>query len=116
LLIDYTTDFSFSPDGKWVVFLKDYPEPAMTYIMPVSEMYPHYLGSPIMISKNSFKAGQGAWTTNPTAFVGTNLDKIYRCDLENQDFPEKGKMSFHDYIVQEDLRKLTREKRQGLGK
>jgi len=84
--------------------------------MPVSEKYPHYLGSPILLSNNSFEPGQGAWTTNPTAFVGTVLDKIFRWDLENQDFPGKDKMSFHDYIVQEDLKKLTKEKRQGLGK
>lgn len=107
---------SFSPDGKWVVFKYDRPDPAQTYIMPVSEKYPHYLGTPILLSNDSFEAGRGAWTTNPTAFVGTSLDKIYRWDLENQDFPAKGKMSFHDYIVQEDLKKLTKEKKQGLGK
>lgn len=111
--LDYV---SFSPDGKWVVFKYDRPDPALTYIMPVSEKYPHYLGSPILLSNDSFEPGQGAWTTNPTAFVGTNLDKIHRWDLENQDFPGKDKMSFHDYVVQEDLKKLTREKRQGLGK
>lgn len=83
--------------------------------MPVSEKYPHYLGSPILLSKRSFAAGFGAWTTNPTGYVGTRLDEIYHWDLENQDFPGKGKMSFHDYVVQEDLKKLAREKRQGLG-
>lgn len=116
LLIDYTTQFSFSPDGKWVVYQKKHPEPKMTYIMPVSEKYPHYLGTPILFSNDSFEVGQGAWTTNPTVFVSTKLDKIFRWDLENQEFPEKGNMSFHDYIVQEDLKKLTREKKQGLGK
>lgn len=116
LLIDYTADYLFSPDGKWVLFQKDYPEPAKTYLMPVSEKYPHYLGTPILLSNDSFEAGRGAWTTNPTAFVGTSLDKIYRWDLENQDYPGKDKMSFHEYIVQEDLKKLTREKKQGLGK
>ena len=116
LLIDYTTDFTFSPDGKWVVFQKDYPEPAKTYLMPVSDKYPHYLGSPIHLSNVSFNIGKFAWSTNPTAIVGSLLDKLYRWDLENQDFPEKGKMSFHEYVVQEDLKKLTREKKQGLGK
>jgi len=111
------SNFSFSPDSKWVVFKHFFGSGIyQTYIMPVSEKYPHYLGTPILLSNDSFKAGQGAWTTNPTAFVGTKLDKIYRWDLENQEFPEKGKMSFHDYIVQEDLKKLTREKKQGLGK
>jgi len=116
LLTKLATHFSFSPDGSWVVFKRRFGMDYKTYIMPVSEKYPHYLGSPIMISNVSFEAGQGAWTTNPTAFVGTVLDKIYRWDLDNQDFPGKDKMSFHDYIVQEDLKKLTKEKRQGLGK
>ena len=115
-LIDCTTQFLFSPDGKWVVLQNNYPEPAKTYIMPISEKYPHYLGSPILISNKSFNIGKGAWSTNPTAFVGSYGDNILRWDLENQDFPEKGKMSFHDYIVQEDLKKLTKEKKQGLGK
>lgn len=107
---------SFSPDGKWVVFKYEDTDPAKTYIMPISEKYPHYLGSPILISNKSFNIGKAAWSTNPTAFVGSYGDNIFRWDLENQDFPEKGKMSFHDYIVQEDLKKLTREKKQGLGK
>jgi hypothetical protein len=116
LLLD-SKEFSHSPDGKWVVYKTSHiGKSSQTYIMPVSEKYPHYLGSPILLSNNSFEPGQGAWTTNPTAFVGTVLDKIFRWDLENQDFPGKDKMSFHDYIVQEDLKKLTKEKRQGLGK
>jgi hypothetical protein len=117
LFISDATNFRFSPDGKWVV-LSDYfgSDINQTYLMPVSEKYPYYLGSPILLSNEFFEAGDGAWTTKPTGFVGTSLDKIYHWDLENQDFPEKGKMSFHDYIVQEDLKKLTREKRQGLGK
>ena len=116
LLIDYTALHTFSPDGKWVVFQKDYPEPYKTYIMAVSDKLPHYLGFPILISDKHFDSGYGAWTTKPTGYVGSYLDKIFRWDLENQDFPEKGKISFHDYIVQRDLERLTREKRQGLGK
>ncbi|NVN91517.1 MAG: hypothetical protein HXX11_13080 [Desulfuromonadales bacterium] len=117
LFISGALNFSFSPDGKWVV-LTDYlsSNTNQTYIMPVSEKYPHYLGTPILLSNDSFNAGQSAWTTNPTAFVGTKLDKIFRWDLENQDYPGKDKMSFHDYIVQEDLKKLTKEKKQGLGR
>lgn len=116
LLLD-CKEFNYSPDGKWVIYSTyDMSSGSRTYIMPVSEKYPHYLGSPILISKKAFKAGFGAWTTNPTGYVGTCLDEIYHWDLENQEFPEKGKMSFHDYIVQEDLKKLAKEKRQGLGK
>lgn len=106
---------SFSPDGRWVVYKYNRTDPAKTYIMPISERYPHYLGSPILISNESFDIGKGAWSTNPTAFVGSYLDKIFRWDLENQEYP-KEYASFHDYIVQEDLKKLTREKKQGLGK
>ena len=117
LLMADATDFSFSSDGKWVVFKHFFGSDVFqTYIMPISEKYPHYLGSPILISNKSFNIGKAAWSTNPTAFVGSYGDNILRWDLENQDFPEKGKMSFHDYIVREDLKKLTREKKQGLGK
>ncbi|WP_306535412.1 hypothetical protein [Geobacter sp.] len=111
--VDYV---SFSPDGKWVAFQKDYPEPKQTYLMPVSDKYPHYLGSPILLADTYFNEGKFAWTSNPTGFVGSSLDKIYRWDLEIRDFPQKGKMSFHDYVVQKDLEKLAKEKRQGLGK
>ncbi|HMN02017.1 MAG TPA: hypothetical protein PKC17_04540, partial [Geobacter anodireducens] len=69
----------------------------------------------ILLADTYFDEGKFAWTTNPTGFVGSRLDKIYHWDLENRDFPEKGTMSFHDYIVKNDLEKLTREKKQGLG-
>jgi len=116
LLVISGSNFSFSPDGKWVVFKHFDSDIYQTYLIPISEKYPHYLGTPILLSNDSFEPGQAAWTTNPTTFVGSKLDKIFRWDLENQDFPEKGKMSYHDYVVQEDLKKLTREKRQGLGR
>jgi len=116
LLLD-SKEFSLSPDGKWATYkTSSVGKNSQTYIMPISEKYPHYLGSPILISKVSFNIGKAAWSTNPTAYVSSYGDNIFRWDLENQDFPEKGKMSFHDYIVQEDLKKLTREKKQGLGK
>ncbi len=106
--------FSFSPDGKWVVFQKDFPEPKKTYLMPVSEKYPHYLGSPILLINNYFDENNCGWTTNPISFVGSD-GEIYRWDLTNQPHPDSDKMSFHDYVVQQDLEKLTKEKRQGLG-
>ncbi len=110
------TKYLFSPDGKWLAFEVDGESAKQTYVMPVSEKYPNYLGSPIQIADDYFNDNKYAWTTNPISFVGSSGRKIYRCDLENRDFPEKGKMSFHDYFVQEDLKKLTKEKRQGLGK
>lgn len=118
VLIRRVDQFSFSPDGKWVAFQQGgVMGDKKTYVMPVSEKYPYYLGSPILLlDKYYFDDDKSAWTTKPTGFVGSFCESIYRWDLENRDFPEKGKMSFHDYIVQEDLKKLAREKRQGLGK
>lgn len=108
---------SFSPDGKWVAFKYEYGGGnGKTYLMPVSENYPHYLGSPIMLFEKDFDNDNFAWTSNPVSFVGSYMKKIYRWDLDNQPHPGSDKMSFHDYIVERDLEKLTREKRQGLGK
>lgn len=115
-LITRAKQFSFSPDGKWITFQVGSLPDAKTYLMPVSEKYPNYLGSPIMLLDDYFNDNKSAWATNPTSFVGSSGESLYRWDLENQDFPGKGKMSFHDYVVQEDLKKLTKEKRQGLGK
>ncbi len=56
-----------------------------------------------------------AWTTNPISFVGSSLDKLYRWELTNEAHPESDKPTFHDYIVEKDLEKLTRGKQQGLG-
>ncbi len=114
-LIDCTTQFLFSPDGKWVVFQKDFPEPKKTYLMPVSEKYPHYLGSPILLLDNYFDPNNCGWTTNPISFVGSD-GEIYRWELTKEAYPECDKASFHDYIVEHDLAKLTKDKKQGLGK
>ncbi len=114
-LFSRAKQFSFSPDGKWVTFRKKIAlNTEKTYLMPVSEKYPHYLGTPILLFNKYFDEKNCGWTTNPISFVGS-YGEIYRWDLENQDFPEKGKMSFHDYIVQEDLKKLKKEKKQKLG-
>ena len=108
--------FSFSPDGKWVVFQNRFPEPKKTYLMPISEKYPNYLGSPILLSNKYFNPKNFAWTTNPISFVGSSGNKLYRWELTNAAHPESNKATFHDYIVEHDLEKLTKEKRQGLGK
>jgi hypothetical protein len=50
------------------------------------------------------------------AFLGSSLSKLYRWELTNEAHPESDKPTFHDYIVEKDLAKLTREKRQGLGR
>jgi hypothetical protein len=109
-------DFSFSPDGNWVVFMKENfaEDNIKTYLMPVSEKYPNYLGSPILLANDYFDEGRFAWTTNPISFVGSSLDKLYRWELTNEAHPESDKPTFHEYIVEKDLEKLTREKKQGL--
>ncbi|OGU05303.1 MAG: hypothetical protein A2075_00700 [Geobacteraceae bacterium GWC2_58_44] len=115
-LFSRATQFSFSPDGKWVVFRKKLTlEQENTYLMPVSEKYPNYLGSPILLSNNYFNANNFGWTTNPISFVGSSLNKIYRWELSNAAHPESDKATFWDYVVEHDLEKLTKEKRQGLG-
>jgi hypothetical protein len=110
-------NFSFSPDGKWVIFQEGgLMDKKKTYLMPVSEKYPNYLGSPILLANDYFNSGHFAWTTNPISFVGSSLSKLYRWELTNEAHPESDKPTFHDYIVEKDLEKLTREKKQGLGK
>ncbi|MEZ4598645.1 MAG: hypothetical protein R2940_02520 [Syntrophotaleaceae bacterium] len=110
------TQFSFSPDGKWVVFENETSlDKKKTYLMPVSEKYPNYLGSPILLANDYFDEGRFAWTTNPISFIGSSLNKLYRWELTNEAHPESDKPTFHEYIVEKDLEKLTREMKQGLG-
>ena len=111
---------SFSPDGKWLIFRNENikADTMKTYLMPVSEKYPNYLGSPILLFDKAFGGAvnnKSAWTTNPISFVGSRMDKLYRWELTNEAHPESDKPTFHDYIVEKDLEKLTREKKQGLG-
>jgi len=109
--------FLFSPDGKWLTFKTEHLSKGAekTYLMPVSEKYPNYLGSPILLMNRSFQDRCANWTQNPTAFVATSRNELFRWKLTSDAYPEAGDMDLHDYIVQKDLEKLTREKRQGLG-
>jgi len=115
------TNFSFSPDGKWLVFeVENFSKRThQTFLMPVSEKYPNYLGSPIKLLDKAFGSQRvndsAAWTTNPISYVGSYMSTLYRWELTSDAYPEAGDMDLHDYIVQKDLEKLTREKRQGLG-
>jgi hypothetical protein len=116
LIVSDGVQFSFSPDGKWATFKNEEQLGRFkTYIMPVSEKYPYYLGTPILLHDSYFHPTSTAWTTNPVSFVGSDGD-IYRWELTNEAHPESDKATFWDYIVEKDLEKLTREKRQGLGK
>jgi len=123
-VVSSTDRFSFSPDGKWINFKrKDYSVGReYTYLMPISEKYPHFLGSPILLRKRPFDPDCSTWTTNPIAFVDNDGEFIFRWELTKEaqklmmgdDFDKYS--TFHDYIVAKDLEKLTREKKQGLGK
>jgi ankyrin repeat protein len=105
-------DFTFSPDGNWVVYKTDHiGQSSQTYMMPVSERYPNYLGSPILLSSDYYN--HYAWTTNPTAFVGSGIDTFERWDLENRDYPGKEQMSFHEYLVGKDLEHLAGKAAEG---
>ena len=116
-LIGIATKFSFSPDGKWVSFInQSNSQTIKTYVMPVSHRFPYYLGFPILLSEHDVIGEHNAsWTTNPVSFVGSYDDKIYRWDLTNETHHESDKATFHDYIVERDLKRMATEKRQGLG-
>ena len=118
LLLNGGLNFSFSPDGKWVTFMKeDFTiREKLTYLMPVSEKYPYFLGTPILLLMDSFNPKRIAWTKNPVSFVGIKLQDLYRWELTNEAHPESDRATFHDYIVEKDLEKLARDKKQGLGK
>ncbi len=118
-----STQFSFSPDGRWLVFQEGgVMDQKRTYMMPVSEKYPNYLGSPILLLKKRLNPPNFTWTTNPVGFVISRLEDLYRWELTKE--AQKSMMgndadkypTFHDYIVAKDLEKLTKEKKQGLGK
>jgi len=114
--------FEFSPDSKWAVFKVGSSSETKTYLMPISEKYPYYVGTPMQIFQYAFDKFGSVWTTNPTSFVGTYLKNLYRWELTKEaqrsmmgnDFDKYA--TFHDYIVAKDLEKLTKEKKQGLGK
>ena len=108
--------FSFSPDGRWVVFQKVEPEPKYSYIMPISEKYPNYLGSPILLEGATFDRDMFAWTRNPVNLVGSSVGKLHRYDLTKEGHPEAANYpSYWDYVVEKDLEKLRRDKKQRLG-
>ena len=122
-LVDSGKQFSFSPDGKWVVFRQGgVVATNKTYLMPVSEKYSHFLGTPILLRKRPFDSDGSTWTTNPVAFVDNDGEFIFRWEFTKE--AQKSIMgndadkypTFHDYIVAKDLEKLTKEKKQGLGK
>ena len=118
-----SAQFSFSPDGKWVTFQEGgVMDNKKTYLMPVSDKYPNYLGSPIFLVDEAFDPEDCAWAKNPVSLVCAHSDRVFRWEFTKEaqksmmgnDFDKYA--TFHDYIVAKDLEKLTKEKKQGLGK
>ena len=116
ILLEDAQQFVFSPDGKWVVYKTGgIIDIAKTYLIPVSEKYPNYLGTPILLLNNYFDEDSCGWTTNPISFVGASSDKLYRWELTKEAHPWIDKPTLHDYVVDYDLEKLKKEKQQGAG-
>jgi len=107
--------FLFSPDGRWVVFQKVEPDPKYTYLMPISEKYPNYLGSPILLEGATFDRDYFAWTNNPVNLVGSSNGKLYHYNLTKEGHPEAASYpSYWDYVVEKDLEMLRKAGKQGL--
>lgn len=89
--------FTFSPDGKWLVFGhedvgtdqygnlgpggKDQP---FFIALPVDETKPLFFGEPIFMGRTFIKENYvtaTAWTTDPTAFVAADGIDLYKWDL-----------------------------------
>jgi hypothetical protein len=111
-LLSGATQFSFSPDGRWLIFKHENfaDETFGTYLMPVSEKYPDYLGTPILLLNNYFNPNNCNWTTNPISFVGSSSNMLYRWELTKEAYPWIDKPTLHDYVVDYDLGKLKKEK------
>jgi hypothetical protein len=88
------SDFTFSPDGKWLVFrdksmrgndLQSSDNPIFVAV-PISEKNPLYLGKPIKLGNAMRGDAIGptgtAWTINPISFVMCDGSAIYRWNLD----------------------------------
>jgi hypothetical protein len=93
------SDFTFSPDGKWVIF-RDKTEGSDNPIfvtVPISTNNTLYLGKPIKLGKVLRQDAIGpkgtAWTTNPTAFVMSDGLMLYRWNMDDIPSVERVKMT-----------------------
>ncbi len=116
VILEDAQEFTFSPDGKWVAYRTGgILDLGKTYLMPVSEKYPDYLGTPILLLDNYFNPNNCGWTTNPIAFVGSSINMLYRWELTKEAHPWIDKPTLHDYVVDYDLEKMKKDKQQGPG-
>jgi hypothetical protein len=82
-------NFTFSPDGKWVVFrdeTESTDKPNFVAV-PVSTDNPLYLGKPLKLGKvlrtDAYETRSSAWATKPLAFIVSDGKVLYRWELEN---------------------------------
>ncbi len=98
LVVEQYGRFSFSPDGKWLVFgHEDLSRDARGRLfggtqrpffvaLPVDEKKPFFFGEPVFMGRTSMKENDlttTAWATNPTAFVAADGLLLYKWDLGN---------------------------------
>ena len=96
--VDGYKGFTFSPDGKWLVF-RDATQSSKNPVfvaVPIDESNPLYLGKPIKLGNAMREDAIGptatAWSTNPTAFVMCDGAILYKWDLGDFDKMPKQKM------------------------
>lgn len=90
--------FSFSPDGRWLVFGHEDlsedkagnfyggKEQPFFVALPVDENNPLFFGEPIFLGRTLIKNNDltsTAWSTNPTAFVAADGLCLYKWDIGN---------------------------------
>ena len=98
LAVEQYGRFTFSPDGKWLVFghedlsrdtrgrLFGGIERPFFVALPVDEKKPFFFGEPVFMGRTSIKENDlttTAWATNPTAFVAADGLLLYKWDLGN---------------------------------
>ncbi len=98
LAVEQYSRFTFSPDGKWLVFghedmsqdkwgnLFGGRQRPFFVALPVDEKKPFFFGEPVFMGRTSMKDNYlttTAWATNPTAFVAADGLLLYKWDLDN---------------------------------
>ncbi len=108
---NYSCNFSFSCDGKWVAFNQlESSGKSSVFIIPVSSEYDQFLGIPIFLGDYEPTENGIVWIDNPQALVLTQGDgHIIKWELTNEAHPESDKPTFWDYIVKKDIEKLRAE-------
>ena len=98
LAVEQYSRFTFSPDGKWLVFghedmskdksgnLIGGKSQPFFVALPVDETKPYFFGEPLFLGRTLIKGNllkSTAWATNPTSFVAADGLCLYKWDLGN---------------------------------